>query len=563
MIRLSSIVLTVFGLLAISAPLLGQQGQFSVSGTIVNSQTGEVLRNAMVTLFKQPDLEKLKTDVARGAAIQPVNSRVVTLSGPAGEFQFNGLTAGSYSVAGQKAGFTPTPTPQPPALSELTSSVTGVTLRLAPLGVIEGRVISQDGELMYGVRMEAIVTNVNGGMRQAFVQHTAITDDRGVFRLAGLQPGQYYLKAAGRGVGTYMYVGDATNRPQSWLTFSPVYFGGSHTLSAATPVTIDVGTETRADFRLDMEPAVDIRGTLENFTPHQTVAFSLAQSEEDLEASARVNLNGTTGAFVVQGVTPGEYILRATQGLVGQGDVRVRAGAAGADGVAVPLWRAASVKGSVRIIGAAPKHKTTGAASDDDDEEQPDPLCVVGLAKPAVMGRQSSGGGLRGPDFTIENVFPGEYRVHIECHGGYAISAMTGSNDLLANPRIVIQPGATPAPIEIALKPGGGSVHGTIAIQPTAEPLGDGLFMVLLVPAFSPSTGPSVTFATPDDSDSREHLEFEASALAPGDYTAYAFRAVPGIEYANPAVLQSLTGGTSVRVEDGKTAEITLKPVVK
>ena len=43
----------------------------------------------------------------------------------------------------------------------------------------------------------------------------------------------------------------------------------------------------------------------------------------------------------------------------------------------------------------------------------------------------------------------------------------------------------------------------------------------------------------------------------------YAFSDAGSVEFRNPAVLQSLTGGTSVRIEDGKTSEVKLNTVVK
>lgn len=64
-----------------------------------------------------------------------------------------------------------------------------------------------------------------------------------------------------------------------------------------------------------------------------------------------------------------------------------------------------------------------------------------------------------------------------------------------------------------------------------------------------------------DDDDDRE---FELDNLAPGDYTLYAFSSsADRIEYRNPAVMQALTGGTSVHVDDGKISEVTLEKVVK
>jgi hypothetical protein len=158
--------------------------------------------------------------------------------------------------------------------------------------------------------------------------------------------------------------------------------------------------------------------------------------------------------------------------------------------------------------------------------------------------------------FSIPNVFAGPYRVEFLCSGGYVTSAMFGTSDLLSNPAIMIPPGGTPPPIEVAMKPGGGTIHGKLAVKSETH-----RGAILAVPSSSSSTGPLFqTLGFADDEDQ----EFELDNLAPGDYAVYAFSSsTEQIEYRNPAVLQALTGGTSVHVDDGKTSEVTLEKVVK
>jgi hypothetical protein len=415
MIFVPSYILRFSGLLIVFCTLMAQtkEGQYSLSGAVVNSETSEPIRNSVVTLWKVSNFEGLMTDETRAAAAQEAVARKVTLSGIAGEFHFTGLVEGQYRLGPQKPGFTPNLKPGDRGLQgvvNLTASASGVALRLAPLGVIEGSVMTQDGGPLHGVRIEAFTTAIADGVRTTTMWHSAVSDDRGIFRMWDLPPGQYYLKAAGRGLGTYMYVGDGTNRPESWLSFTPVYAGGAHTLDAATPVPIAAGTEARADFRLNMEPAVYIHGSLENFTPHRTVTFSLLQGDEDVGAASRVNLNGTTGRFDIQGVTAGDYTLRAVQGGTARGEVKVHVSGDGISGLVLPLWPAVTVSGTVHNVGPAPKpHNKTAAANDDDDEDAPDPGCTVFLGQPNGAAVFSSlGRRPQSADFSIPNVFAGE-----------------------------------------------------------------------------------------------------------------------------------------------------------
>jgi hypothetical protein len=164
-----------------------------------------------------------------------------------------------------------------------------------------------------------------------------------------------------------------------------------------------------------------------------------------------------------------------------------------------------------------------------------------------------------GPEFTIPNVFAGQYEARINCFGGYASSALAGGADLLAEPILTVSPGVAPPPIEITLKPGGGSAHAKLP-----DSSSEGQPALLLVPTFS-STGPVIAFGMmiTQLGDAEEANGFGVGNLAPGDYLAYALADANSVEYRNPTVLRNLGGGVSVRIEDGKTTEIALTSWVK
>jgi hypothetical protein len=111
--------------------------------------------------------------------------------------------------------------------------------------------------------------------------------------------------------------------------------------------------------------------------------------------------------------------------------------------------------------------------------------------------------------------------------------------------------------IEINLKPGGGTLKVKLAMDPMPDQTA-----VLMVPAFAASTGP-VLMPSARLPGSNDNLDVELPNLAPGDYVVYTFSHFEDIEFRNPAFLQSLSGGVNVKIEDGRTAEITLRRVVK
>ena len=459
---------------------------------------------------------------------------------------------------------------------DLTASVSGVELKLSPLGIIEGKVVDQNDEPLRGVNILALQVQINDGQRDTNAPRSVATDDRGVYRLWNLQPGRYYIKAAGKSGGTYRYVGDGTPYYSSWQSFTPVYFGGGQTLDSATPILIEAGAKAAADFHLNLEPAYRIRGTLAN-VPSGTITFELLQGAEDVSAS-RTSLNATTGKFEVQDVTPGNYLLRATQEGKMRGETIITVSGRDVNDVSIALSPAVAVQGAVRVLGAPLKAKqipgfdqaraaAAGADAEQIDamsDEDIEPNCNVSLHARSGGARSLSAPARRmrnaavqeNGSFTIPDVLPGLYTVRIQCYGGYPTSVLSGGIDLLANPSLTIHPGAAPAPIEIQLKPGGGTLDGEFAVNPLPKTAG-----VLLVPAFN-STGPMM-LPVGADFESQDKIHFGQAFLAPGDYTAYAFSEWQQVEFRNPGFLQTLSGGESIRIEDGKEQKVSITKVVK
>lgn len=531
------------------------------------------MKYALVTLmgFQKPDPQQ------QSKFPPPLHKS--TQAGVAGEFQFHGLGKANYNVSVQKPGFNMSFSPNDLKLRQLdlTASVSGIELKLSPLGVIEGKVVDQNDEPMRGVNILALQVQIDDGQRDTNAPRSVATDDRGMYRLWNLQPGHYYIKAAGKSGGTYRYVGDSTPYYSSWQSFTPVYFGGGQTLDSATPILIEPGAKAAADFHLNLESAYRIRGTLAN-APSGTITFELLQGIEDISAS-RTSLNATTGKFEVQDVTPGNYTLRATQEGKMRGETTVTVSDRDVSEVSIALSPAVAVQGVVRVLGAPLKAKhlpgfdQARAAAADADKEEIDAMsdqdieanCNVSLharaggarsqSTPARRMRNAAGVQENG-SFTIPDVLPGLYTVRLQCYGGYPTSALSGGIDLLANPNLTIQPGSAPAPIEIQLKRGGGTLNGEFAVNPIPKTAG-----VLLVPAFN-STGPTM-LPVGIDFESQDKVHFGQMFLAPGDYTAYAFSEWQQVEFRNPGFLQTLSGGESVRIEDGKEQKVSITKVVK
>jgi uncharacterized protein (DUF2141 family) len=299
--------------LAAGAAAQQDSGQFSLAGTVIDARSGEVIKRAQVILthFGAPSSEDAPPPIR---ASPPTD--LTTFTDSAGVFRFSALSAGTYSISAQKPGFTEirtSGTADIPGSMKLTASVEDLRLKLSPLGVITGKVVDQEGQPLRGVNVIALSQRMEDGVRRTQAVRNVATNDRGEYRLWNFRPGKYYIKAAGRTGGTYLYAGDVAPRFTADESFSPAYFGGGKTLDSAQPINIEPGSESRADINLTMEPSHKIRGALGNFAPRRTVKFELLSGDEDVSPS-RVSVNGDTGKFEIQDVIPGAYALRATQG---------------------------------------------------------------------------------------------------------------------------------------------------------------------------------------------------------------------------------------------------------
>ena len=91
----------IISALIFSFSLLGQQsGDYSITGTTLNAQTGEPVKYALITLTGSLDPSRQEEPSKPQIPI-----RKSTQAGVAGEFQFSGLPKAHYIISAQKPGF--------------------------------------------------------------------------------------------------------------------------------------------------------------------------------------------------------------------------------------------------------------------------------------------------------------------------------------------------------------------------------------------------------------------------------------------------------------------------
>jgi hypothetical protein len=313
-----------------------------IAGTVVNANGGRPVRRAVVRI----------------AGTAPVTSMSATTDDQ-GNFTFSNLPAGQFTLTATKPGYldavygqkrTGNGRPGTPLTLADAQQLTKLSLPIARGGVITGTVIDDVGEPMFGTRVQALRFGMKGGERTLMPQATTTTDDRGIYRMPALPPGDYVVMAtppdnsgsdadkvaadaamsmrAGGGValtaGT-LSAGYAANGAgpggsddnASSTGYAPVYYPGTTLPGGAQSLAIDIGEEkTAIDLQLQLVPMGKITGVVvgdPRVLPSVTV--QLIDANQTLpglgQRSARP---GPDGKFSFANVPPGQYTIFAKSG---------------------------------------------------------------------------------------------------------------------------------------------------------------------------------------------------------------------------------------------------------
>ena len=164
-------------------------GTGAISGVVTDATTGRPLAGAVVAL----------QIIDRG----PVGRAPRQVTDPRGRFLFRDLPASNdYLLTASHFGYAAG------GYGRATPDASGVRLRLANdqwfadanvklwrLGSISGRVTDEANEPVVGIAVTVYATKMISGQPYQVVGPVVTTDDRGVYRLAELQPGRYFVGA--------------------------------------------------------------------------------------------------------------------------------------------------------------------------------------------------------------------------------------------------------------------------------------------------------------------------------------------------------------------------------
>ena len=284
------------------------QGTGKVTGRVVSADTGNPIRRAQVRL-SAPDIR--------------TNRMAVTDS--QGRYELTGLPAARYRLQVAKAGYVtleygqarPFEAGKPLDIGE-GQALEKIDFSLPRGSVIAGRVTDEFGDALADVSVQAMRYQFANGQRQLVnVGRTATSDDIGQFRIFGLMPGEYIVRASVRDNAMMAAAIAGVEDPSG---YPPTYYPGTTDIGQAQAVTIALGQEL-GSVMFSLAPArlARISGTVMSSEGRPLPgAVVVVRPVGGGGAGGPFNVGGGSqvrqdGSFVLNSVPPGEYTLDVQQ----------------------------------------------------------------------------------------------------------------------------------------------------------------------------------------------------------------------------------------------------------
>ena len=341
------------------------EGNCSVSGRVVSAADGSPLKSARVGLVQadthdHPQVYGETTDNEGHFELKKV---------VAGRYRFFASHIGYLELTYQAKG---TERGQGAVLSLISGQeITDVLFRLVRAGVITGKVVDDTGEPMIGVTVTVLHKPSEEELEDAGPRAKKLematasigqTDDRGEYRIFGLKPGEYYLKATETGMNLYMGGGgqDSGMGQERMVLqvlgspFAPMYFPAVLQFDQAQAVVLRAGEEMQADFAMRRIKLVEVAGRVigADSAPESRAFVRLSAAAVEDWFSGLGTGADSKGDFSIKGVPPGSYHITAStyeQGTQHSTRRKIEVGESNIDSLVLSLSGGATIHG--RVVG--------------------------------------------------------------------------------------------------------------------------------------------------------------------------------------------------------------------
>ena len=335
-----------------------------ILGRVLDTSSGKPIQGATVTA------SSISQSPPAGPAAATSGFRPQTiLTGADGAFVFRNLPKGTFALRAGMTGYLNAESGGAAASASAQSvpldageKLNDVELRLWRFGVLTGQVLDEQNEAVEGISIFAVRIDTTAGRRSLRLQQSVTTDDRGVYRMTGLAPGEYGVcalfsrhiapiaaglaQASGTGndmrqtlggsgaqspsgsgyrVGDFMLISGTASRNVDpapgedgrLSVFADVCYPSAPAVQGAQAVRVDSGQErSQLNMVLRIVPSARILGTItgpsNRLSGMAVHLFPAAPGDSTiigaLEASQTVT--DPSGGFGFVGVPAGSYVLR-------------------------------------------------------------------------------------------------------------------------------------------------------------------------------------------------------------------------------------------------------------
>lgn len=465
---LVSVILLIFWTPTLLAQALTTQEKAPapcrVSGRVVSALDGAPLRSSRVVLIQ----ENVKSHPKVFGATTDAD----------GHFEIKNVTAGRYNFIASHAGYVDRQykaqgSDEGAVLSlEPGQEFTDALFRLTRAGVIAGRIVDENGEPLPRVSVMALRKPTaaeeeeegprNSHKEELVTAANVLTDDRGEFRLFGLEAGSYYVKASESGEALMFF--DNRSSMTGWMVqqslgseYVPLYYPGVVAFDEAQAIAVRAGEEIAVDINmrhvLSAEVAGKVIGPDGRPTSHAMVQLEPSGVEDHSFGDFSSGTNDS-GEFSLKNVPPGSYLLTATEydeQKYWKAHQKIDVGERKIDSLVLALGRGTTLNGRVSFMGRG---------------NTPSADRVFLQLSPVTESDDSDGGWAmvkKDGTFEILDVAEGSYAVQVSFRetGWYVKSIRFGPDDVMEK-GLQIEKGSTGGSIDIVMSSSAAQVEGSV-----------------------------------------------------------------------------------------------------
>jgi protocatechuate 3,4-dioxygenase beta subunit len=506
---------------------VSEKDKCTVEGKVLDASSGQPLRKTLVTLFPTERRENKPLSVSTDAD---------------GNFMFKRIDAGRFRLGANRRGYVSQQYGQGATNRSGTiltlqpgQHVKDILFRLQVSAAVSGRILDEDGEPMANVQVNALRRGYRDGRPAIMPAGFSDTNDLGEYRIFGLSPGEYFIRACYNGNAmTGGYVSFETDQAID-TTYAPTYYPGVQEISNATPITLRAADDVRANLMLNPTRAFSIRGRVINLAGASGGRAWLTIVPRDETESVRFGPDNNTvfdsdGSFEFRHILPGPYTINGRTGDdKGRYTARQNVDVTDRDvnNVIVAFRPAVEIPGRFTVDSSY-----QGRLKDLNIFLRPDSGSMMSNAGASAKDDGS---------FVIRGVADDLYRINLGplAPNAYVKSVRYGSEDVLEKG---FDPAGGHQSLEIVISGDGGRISGLVSDKD--QKLQPGI-TVVAIPDHPLRWISDRSKSTSTDQNGRFNLQ----GLRPGRYRLYAFEEVEPGAYEDPQFIKRY-------LDRGKTADI-------